>query len=57
MAENFIIVELQQTRVLARVLERARRTKHGYADSDILSTAGITDPVERVHCKVLRLRS
>ena len=32
----------------------ACRTKHGYADSDVLSTAGITDPVERVHCKVLQ---
>jgi hypothetical protein len=28
------------------------RTKHGYADSGILSTTGIVDPVERVHCKV-----
>jgi len=34
----------------------ACRTKHGYADSDILSTAGIADPVERVHCKVLQPR-
>ena len=28
------------------------RTKHGYAQSDILSTAGIVDPVERIRCKV-----
>ena len=28
------------------------RTKHSYANSDILCTTGIVDPVERVHCKV-----
>jgi hypothetical protein len=26
--------------------------KHGYAESDLLSTAGIVDQVERVHCSV-----
>jgi hypothetical protein len=28
------------------------RQKHGYAQSDILSTEGIVDQVERVHCSV-----
>jgi hypothetical protein len=29
-----------------------RRQKHGHAATDVLSTAGITDDVERVHASV-----
>ena len=33
-----------------------RRQKHAYATSDVLSTEGVVDRVERVHCKVGSIR-
>ena len=29
-----------------------RRRKHSHAETDVLSTAGVGDTVERVHCSV-----